>query len=197
MDTGSGEAEEIGKRLRRQAAAEELLVPSEGSSMGSGVGSGLGSGMILGESGSGLDGMDPSKMEAEEEISVTESKTDLLQAENALPVSTSSNFIKINSLFFLLLILIVLFVLAMKPAATGKDVTTKKSSAPTTKMPKGGVATTKAPGKSKAKKLVGGKKKKMCKAVMVEKPNCNTTQHGCCPDGTTVAKGPFGAGNFI
>lgn len=100
MDTGSGESEEIGKRLRRQAAAEELLVPTESSGMG-GVGSGLGSGMILGESGSGLDGMDPSKMEAEEEMNVTESKSDLLQAENALPVSTSS---KLNQFHILQLI---------------------------------------------------------------------------------------------
>ena len=80
----------------------------------------------------------------------------------------------------------------MKPS--GKDVTTKKADGATTKKPTDAKPTTKAPGKSKAKKLGGGKKKKMCKAVIPEKPNCNTTQHGCCPDGTTVAKGPFGAG---
>lgn len=80
----------------------------------------------------------------------------------------------------------------MKP--TGKDVTTKKPTA-TTKKPDG-KATTKAPAKSKAKQPLGGgkKKKKFCKVIVPERPNCNTTQHGCCPDGTTPAKGPFGAG---
>lgn len=77
-------------RVRRQAVAEELLLSSEGS--GSGVGSGLGSGIILSESGSGIDGIDPAKMEAEEGMSVVESKSGLLQAENILPV-TSNLFI--------------------------------------------------------------------------------------------------------
>jgi hypothetical protein len=93
IDSGSG-SDEIAtssRRRRRQAEAEELLIPGDGGSgMGSGIGSsGLGSGMILGESGSGLDGIDPSKMEAEEEMSTTD-KTGLLQSENVLPVSTSS-----------------------------------------------------------------------------------------------------------
>jgi len=92
IDSGSGDEMGTSSRRRRQAEAEELLIPAGdgGSGMGSGVGSsGLGSGMILGESGSGLDGVDPSKMEAEEEISTTD-KTGLLQSENVLPVSTSS-----------------------------------------------------------------------------------------------------------
>ena len=55
---------------------------------------------------------------------------------------------------------------------------------------------TKAPGKSKAKSFPGKKKKvKECRVVTPEKPNCNKTEYGCCPDGVTPAKGPFEAGN--
>lgn len=83
---GSGEPDDL-VRTRRQAPAEELLLSSEGSGMGSGLGSGLGSGIILSESGSGIDGMDPSKMEVDEEMSVVDTKNGLLQAENVLPVT--------------------------------------------------------------------------------------------------------------
>jgi hypothetical protein len=59
----------------------------------------------------------------------------------------------------------------MKP--TGKDVTTKKPTATTKKTD--GKANTKALGKSKAEKPLGGEKKKQtfCKVVVPEKPNCN------------------------
>jgi hypothetical protein len=50
------------------------------------MGSGLGSGIILGESGSGIDGMDSSELEVEEEMSVIETKNGHLQSENFLPV---------------------------------------------------------------------------------------------------------------
>lgn len=78
------------KRRRRQAAAaEEMILPAAGDEgSGSGTGSGLGSGFILGESGSGIDGMDPAKME-EEELNTTDSKSGLLKKEDVLPVSTS------------------------------------------------------------------------------------------------------------
>jgi hypothetical protein len=92
VDSGSGSNEIATSSGRRhQAEAEELLIPGDdGSGMSSGIGSsGLGSGMILGESGSGLDGIDPSKMESEEELSTTD-KTGLLQSENVLPESTIS-----------------------------------------------------------------------------------------------------------
>ena len=85
---GSGDLDSF-IRTRRQASAEELILPGEGSGMGSGVGSGLGSGIILSESGSGIDGVDPAKMEAEEELSVVDTKNGLLQAENVLPVTGS------------------------------------------------------------------------------------------------------------
>lgn len=86
---GSSEPEGlVRKRRRRQAPAEELLLSNEGSGsgMGSSRGSGLGSGIILGESGSGIDGMDSSELEVEEEMSVIETKNGLLQSENVLPV---------------------------------------------------------------------------------------------------------------
>lgn len=82
---GSGELNSV-VRTRRQAA-EELFVSGEGSGMG--LGSGLGSGVILGESGSGIDGVDPSKMEAEEEMNAVDAKIGLLQAENVLPVTSN------------------------------------------------------------------------------------------------------------
>lgn len=82
---GSGAPENL-IRVRRQAPAEELLISNEGSGMSSGLGSGLGSGIILGESGSGIDGMDLAKLE-DDEMSVVESKSGLLQAENVLPVT--------------------------------------------------------------------------------------------------------------
>lgn len=84
---GSGDMEGF-VRVRREApAAEELLLSNEGSGS-SGASSGLGSGFILGGSGSGLDPIDPSKLEAEEEMSVVDSKNVLLQAENVLPVTS-------------------------------------------------------------------------------------------------------------
>lgn len=87
---GSGDMEGF-VRVRREApAAEELLLSNEGS--GSGGGLGLGSGVILSESGSGIDGMDPSKLEAEEEMSVVDNKNVLLQAENVLPVTSKYRF---------------------------------------------------------------------------------------------------------
>ena len=80
-----------GNRRKRQAAEELLIAGDEGSGMGSGLGSsGLGSGIMLSESGSGIDAMDPAKIEGEEEMNVTDTKTGLLQAENVIPVSTSS-----------------------------------------------------------------------------------------------------------
>ena len=84
---GSSEPEGL-ERRRRQAPAEELLLSNEGSGsgMGSNTGSGLGSGIILGESGSGIDGMDSSELEVEEEMSVIDTKNGLLQSENVLPV---------------------------------------------------------------------------------------------------------------
>lgn len=101
-----------------------------------------------------------------------------------------------------------------KPAADkAKPVTTKKSSGPPAKKPvqvieneKAKVDSKKAskeedlpvarkPGKSPARRLGGKKKKeKICKVVPAPKPSCNTTQHGCCPDGVSPAQGPFGAG---
>ena len=99
IDSSSGDEMATSSRRRRQAEAEELLIPGDTGS-GLGVGSsGLGSGMILGESGSGLDGIDPSKMEAEEEISTTD-KTGLLQSENVLPVSTSSRILFFSIFLF-------------------------------------------------------------------------------------------------
>ncbi len=85
---GSGDPGEL-VRTRRQASAEELILP-EGSGMSSGQGSGLGNGVVLSGSGSGLDGMDPSNMEVEEELSVVDTKSGLLQAENVLPVTSKS-----------------------------------------------------------------------------------------------------------
>ncbi|XP_046445127.1 papilin-like isoform X2 [Daphnia pulex] len=91
---GSSEPEGlVRKRRRRQAPAEELLLSNEGSGsgMGSSMGSGLGSGIILGESGSGIDGMDSSELEVEEEMSVIETKNGLLQSENVLPVDAKTS----------------------------------------------------------------------------------------------------------
>lgn len=89
---GSSEPDGLIRR-RRQAPAEELLLSGEGSGSGmmSGLGSGLGSGIILGESGSGIDGMDP-ELEVEEEMNVIETKNGLLQAENVLLV-TCKNYL--------------------------------------------------------------------------------------------------------
>ena len=53
----------------------------------------------------------------------------------------------------------------------------------------------KKPAKTPARKLGGKKKKvKVCKVVPPPKPPCNTTQYGCCPDGSSPAQGPFAAG---
>ena len=81
--------DQLRRRRRRQAAEEIILGGGEDGSGGSGTGSGLGSGIILGESGSGIDGMDPAKMD-EEELNTTDSKSGLLKKDDVLPVSTTS-----------------------------------------------------------------------------------------------------------
>lgn len=79
-------SEITGEITRRRRQAEVTL--EEGSGMGSGIasgmGSGLGSGIILGESGSGIDGIDS---EVDEEL-VTEAKSGLLTADNVIPVTS-------------------------------------------------------------------------------------------------------------
>lgn len=86
--SGSLDSETFSARRRRQIA-EELILSGEGSGSGSGLGSGLGSGIILSESGSGIDGVDPTKLESEEEMNIIETKNGLLQAENVLPVTSN------------------------------------------------------------------------------------------------------------
>lgn len=208
---GSGDPGEL-VRTRRQASAEELILP-EGSGMSSGQGSGLGSGIILGESGSGIDGMDPSKMEVEEEMSVVDTKNTLLQAENVLPVTSKSYTIiyptETNHSKFTLHV-------TVKPSTKKETTTSKPSKKPGVEViendkvkadaaasKKGKEDSTRVdtakPGRSKAKSPFSGKKKKMkvCKVVAPPKPKCDATEYGCCPDGTSPAKGPFEAGMFV
>ena len=70
-----------------------------------------------------------------------------------------------------------------------------KADAAASKKGKEDSKTAAKPGKSKS---FPGKKKKMkvCKVVPQPKPKCDTTEYGCCPDGTSPAKGPFESGIF-
>jgi hypothetical protein len=55
----------------------------------------------------------------------------------------------------------------------------------------------KAPGKSKVESFHAVKKKvKEYRVVTPEKPTCDKTEYGCCPEGVTAAKGPLEAGNL-
>jgi hypothetical protein len=227
---GSSDPEAMPRRRRRQALAEELLLSNEGSGSGMGLtpGSGLGSGIILGESGSGIDGMDSSELEVEEEMSVIDTKNGLLQSENVLPVTGKIILCPFHlKKMYLTSVCITAKPSGKKPAKNEtttqkptkdakketstqkptkdakKDVTTVKP-AKTAKKPGVEViesdtmkSVTKAPGKSKAKSFPGKKKKvKECRVVTPEKPTCDKTDYGCCPDGVTAAKGPFEAGNL-
>ena len=72
-----------------------------------------------------------------------------------------------------------------------------KADAAASKKGKEDSKTAAKPGKSKAKSFPGKKKKmKVCKVVPQPKPKCDTTEYGCCPDGTSPAKGPFESGIF-